>query len=317
MLNVSQPKQSEAQFTSSSPSDGDSPIDFYLILGFLRRQWAPIVTAMALTVIAAIIYCLSATPKYTAAALVLVDPANVRSLHDQPGNVDSPTAATIDSQIEICKSERVLLRVVKQLALESDPEFTTSHTSFLNRVWRFLVSSRGSSGISVQVPLPNQVIVELIRNGLEVKRVGFANVIEIKYTAEQPEKAARIANAVADAYLADTLDAKYEIMQRAGGWFRDRLKELSRQATAAEAAVQEFKAKNNIIDTDQGLMNERQLAEISSQIIVARAQVAEAKARWERAEEILRGDPRSAAVTDSLRNEVMGKRSSGTLTTTA
>ena len=122
-----------------------------------------------------------------------------------------------------------------------------------------------------------------------------------------------IANAVADAYVVDSLEAKYQTTRRAAIWLQERLKELREQSTIAERAVVDYKAKNNIVDTGGRLMNEQQLAELNSGLIQARASTAEAKARLDRVQQILKAgdlDPAAtvtATVTDSLHNEVIIK----------
>ena len=155
-----------------------------------------------------------------------------------------------------------------------------------------------------------------LKGGLSVKRVGFSYVIEIAFRSGQPELAAQIANGIADAYILDQMDAKYQATQRASSWLQDRIRELRDQASAAERAVVKFKTQNNIVTTGGGekggrLISEQQVAELTSQFMIARAQSAEARARLDRIETVLNTDSRDATVdatvTDSLKNEVVNK----------
>ena len=102
---------------------------------------------------------------------------------------------------------------------------------------------------------------------LDAKRLGLTYAIEIYFQSLSPDRAAQIANAVADAYVVDLLEAKYQTTRRAAIWLQERLKELREQSTIAERAVVDFKAKNNIVDTGGRLMNEQQLAELNSGLI--------------------------------------------------
>ena len=148
---------------------------------------------------------------------------------------------------------------------------------------------------------------------LTTKRVGMTYAIQIDFNSLSPKRAAQVANAVADAYITDTLDAKYQTTRRAGAWLQDRLKELREEATNAERAVVDYKAKNNIVDTGGRLMNEQQLGELNSAIVQARAMTTEAKARLDRVQDILSVgdvDPAASAtatVADTLHNEVIVK----------
>ena len=146
---------------------------------------------------------------------------------------------------------------------------------------------------------------------LAVWRVGMALVIEITFQSIDPDRAAQIANAVADGFIVDQLEAKYQAIQGATAWLQDRLNELRGQASAAERAVVEYKTKNNIVDTGGRLMNEQQLAELNTALVQARAAKAEAQARLDRITQILRDDnpdPTAAAtatVTESLQSPII------------
>ncbi len=72
---------------------------------------------------------------------------------------------------------------------------------------------------------------------------------------------------------------KFQATRRASIWLQERISELRTQATLAERAVLDFKGKNNIVDTGGGrLIGDQDLAEVNSQLILARAATAEAKA---------------------------------------
>lgn len=304
MLNAAPLRRPEVSAPNTVRPDLNVTIDLQGIVRFLRRRAVPVAAFAAFAGLAGLVYCLFATPQYTAAARVLVDNSSIKALRDQAPTSDTPASVTLDSQVEIIKSERVLMRAVKQLNLASEPEFQKPQ-GLLTRLKGLVGSIIGSEEPARPEPFEDELLVDWLRNDLDVRRVGFTNVIEIKFTSPNPEKAARVANAVADSYLADILEAKHEMGRRAGIWLEDRLKQLSQQTSDSDKAVQRFKSEHNIVSTGRGLMNEQQIGEVSSQIILARTQVAEAKARWDRVEEILRGDPGDATITESLRNDVI------------
>ena len=137
--------------------------------------------------------------------------------------------------------------------------------------------------------------------------------IEIDFNSLSPKRAAQVANAVADAYITDAFEAKYQTTRRAAGWLQERLKELREEATNAERAVVDYKVKNKIVDTGGRLMNEQQLGELNSALVQARAMTTETKARLDRVQDILAAgdvDPAASAtatVADTLHNEVIVK----------
>ena len=283
------------------------------LVGFLRRQYPLILFVLAATVGLGAVYLFTTPPLYTGKASMIIDTRKVQVFQNQSvlGDI-AVDAATVDSQVEIIKSESVALSVIKDLHLTDDPEFVGSGGGFIGAMLGLLANPFGSAE-------PKSEFVQLrsalgvLQGHLNVRRIGLTYVMEISFQSRNPERAAQIANAIADAYILDQLEAKYQTTRRAAAWLQDRLRELRSQASIAEGAVVDFKVKNNIVDTGGRLMNEQQLAELNSALIQARAQVAEMQARLERVTQILSTDnldpaaTATATVTDTLHNEVITK----------
>src|SRR5260370_27925239 len=132
MLSPSQVPRFRLQPITQPRFGGDHPTNLFEIISFLRRQRAIIAVITTLMVLGALVYGLTATRRYTATTLVLVDPGNTRVFPDQVVAPDSPNSATIDSLVEVFKSERVLRPVVKKLELLQDPEFANPPAGSLN-----------------------------------------------------------------------------------------------------------------------------------------------------------------------------------------
>ena len=107
-------------------------------------------------------------------------------------------------------------------------------------------------------------------------------VLDISFTSNDADRAAQIANSVADTYVVDQLDAKFEANQRASNWLQDRANSLRDEASAAENAVVAFKQEHGIVAADGKLMNEQQIADLNAHLILARGQTADAKASLDR-----------------------------------
>src|SRR5712664_4208771 len=54
-----------------------------------------------------------------------------------------------------------------------------------------------------------QRAIQNLESQLTIKRVGMTYIISVAFKASSPERAAQIANAIADAYIVDQLEAKY------------------------------------------------------------------------------------------------------------
>jgi succinoglycan biosynthesis transport protein ExoP len=217
----------------------------------------------------------------------------------------------IESQISIIKSDIIASSVIKELHLMEDPEFIGE--SVINRIFAIFSKNFWHSSEAPRSQSDSDLVrktISVFRTKLDVQRVGVY-VIEIDFISANPDRAAQIANAVANAYIMDQLDVKYQASQRTSKWLHQRLEALHEQASAAERAVIEFKAKNNIIAAGGKLINEQVLADVNTQLNNARTQTSEAQAKLSRIEAVLRAEQSDesthAAVSDSLNNIVITK----------
>jgi succinoglycan biosynthesis transport protein ExoP len=303
---------------STLEPDGSSSLkDLYdAVYGLLRRQYPLILLVLLLTMALGVVYLMTAPVKYTAEAVLIIDTHKVQVFQQQPvvGDFAVVDSATVDTQVEVLKSEGLARAVLKELHLLNDPEFATSKPSFPRRVINFFANIFHFDKQNSEED-PIQRALAVFQNNLTIKRPPGTYIIEIDYISLNADRAAQIANAVADTYIAESFDAKYQATKRATLWLQDRAKELREQVAMADHAVVDYRAKNNIIDTGGAggkLMNEQQLTELNTQLIQAQAQTAELKARMDRVNEIIRPESSGIAkvegmVTDAVPNEVITK----------
>jgi succinoglycan biosynthesis transport protein ExoP len=280
-------------------------------LDFLRRQYPVIFFAVVAMFGLGVIYDFTTPAKYTATAALLIDTSQIRMFQQQSMVADMPVdASTVESQVEILKSDTVALAVIKKLNLTNDPEFTGGGGGLIGVFLSGITSLFGFSAPTSDVVSAHRAI-GAFQSRLNVKRVGLTYIIGISFTSLSPERAAQIANAVADAYIDDQLESKYQAARRAGSWLQERLGELRQQATTAQRAVVDFKNKNNMIDAGGRTINEQQLAELNSELILAQSQTAEARAKVDRVQSILTSSSPDAAVdatvADSLKDNVINE----------
>lgn len=283
---------------------------FESTVGIVRRQLPIVVVVFACCVALGLLYLFVTPPSYTATGTLLLDSRKVQLLEKEAvlGEIQVDAAA-VQTEVEILKSESISLAVIRKLHLTEDPEFVGEEPGAFGKFIGFVTSFvTGAKEAPSEAEL-EKTVLEAFDKQRSVTRLGLTYVMEVSFTSHDPEKSARIVNAIADAYLTDQLDAKYQAARRAGLWLRDRIKELSAQASAADRAVVEFKERNNIVDTGGGkLMSEQQVSEINSQLIIARAAAAEAKARLERIRALMASpNIADAAVADALKSEVIIK----------
>ncbi|MBR0903900.1 polysaccharide biosynthesis tyrosine autokinase [Bradyrhizobium liaoningense] len=286
-------------------------------LALVSRQYPVMIFTLLLCICLAGVYVFTAPKRYTGTAILMIDSRKMQGLQTQApaSGGDNPIdSAMVDSQVELLKSEAIASKVIKDLKLVESADFMSDGGGLLSSI------SGAITGIFSDSTPPTEeqrlrAALARFASGLGIKRVGVSYVIEISFQALSQDLAARIANAVADGYIVDSLESKYQASRRAAVWLQDRLKELRTQASSAERSVADFKAKNNIVDAGGRLLTEQQLAEINTSLTAARSQRAEAQAKLERITAILNADSDDsnvilndlATVSETMANPVITK----------
>jgi succinoglycan biosynthesis transport protein ExoP len=290
--------------------DGATEAALEFLTGFLRRQWWIILVMIAVAVSAGASVLLIIPPNFKASAELLIDNRKFQ-LSQQPPIVTEAvleTAAAVESQLEVLKSEDIALSVIKKLDLSEDLEFVDTRPAVITILLGKLLGRGPQPSLSIDDRVARAISVFSKR--LTVRQVGNAFAIGIQFEARDGDRAAQVVNAVVDEYIKQQVASQYQTMHHASEWLESRIRDMQGQTSAAQRAVVEYKARNNIIDTSGGhLIDEQRLSELNTELTVARRQESEAKARFERLDSIIRaGAPDatiSASLSEILRNEII------------
>jgi succinoglycan biosynthesis transport protein ExoP len=257
---------------------------------------------------AGVTYLLRTPPQFTAHTHLIVDARKGQFFQQQSILAEAPTdTGWIDSQVKIVKSENVAEAVIKDLHLIELPELVGSEADWFGRLLGLL--GAGHPPPRSAFDLMRQALGAFER-GLHAERVGTSYVLDISFTSNDADRAAQIANSVADAYIVDQMDAKLQANRRASDWLQNRVNGLRDQASAAERAVVLFNQENGIVSTDGKLLDEQRVANLNSQLVLARGHTSEAQARLSRIETIVRSDSPTASdalISDALNNPIVTK----------
>jgi polysaccharide biosynthesis transport protein len=305
MLQATSPLTTEPEIVQqSSPRE---TVDW--AVGIVRRQFAVIALIAVVATSLGAFYAFLAPPTYTAESTIVIDPRRVQLFPKatfSEGQIDSPA---LESEIELVKSEPVALSVIKDLGLAKDPEFLGPQNIF-GVVLRFASDFFSSSKPTVlSESEATGAALGVLSKNLAVKRVGISYHLSIQYRSGNPNRAAQIANAIAETYVAQQLEGKYDSTRRATQWLEGRIEELNQKQARAEHAVVEFKKQNNMITADGKLVNEQQLADLNTQLVGAHERISKAKAQLDRIDAIIRDDSfdttTGQTVADALNNPVI------------
>jgi succinoglycan biosynthesis transport protein ExoP len=295
----------------NDPKPGTLPL--LQVRDFLGREWRLIALVTGLSIILGATYIAISPARYTAQADMIIDTKRVTWTQTEMSSENRTVEdASVDSEIETTRSEKVATAVIQRLHLTEDPEFVGAGAGLRRRIFSlFKLTERPE-----QEPSNDELIrraLDTVRNNLRVTRLGRSYIEQIAYTSLDRAKAAKIANAFADAYIEDQIQAKFEATRRASEWLEERISELRQQASNAYKAVQDFKSENSIIiGVDGKLASELELDQLGIALAKARADTSQARARLDRISRVLeqRSDKESfdipdPVVTDALSNPVI------------
>lgn len=268
-------------------------MNFRQLFAVLRARWWVMALVFGFTVAATVIVSLLLPKQYVANASVVVDvkPDPVSAVFS--GGMISP--ALMATQVDVINSERVALRVVRNLKLAENPQ--------IREQW--LEETKGEGSIETW-------LVALFKKQLEVNPSRESGVIGVSYKAPDPRFAAGMANAFVQAYLETALELRVDPARNYSSFFDSRSKEAREALEKAQSKLSAFQKANGIIATDERLdVETARLNDLSSQAVMIQALASEASSRQAQAragsadkmQEVLNNPLISSLKVDLLRNE--------------
>ncbi|PZV39560.1 GumC family protein [Mesorhizobium kowhaii] len=233
-----------------------------------RRLWI-IGTAVLLT-LATLLYGLLTPALYSSVAEIIIDPQDLQVVTNDinPSGLAPDGGITqVESQVSVVQSTGVLLRAIAATKLTEDPEFNGQ--GMLSRV---LGSGSAATDRTVET-------LDALRRRLAVKRADKVLVIDVIVTAKSADKAALLANAIAQAYLADQASARAQSATDASKAITARLDEQRKRVQQAENAVEAYKSANNMVMAAGNLVSDQELTELNTQLSAAQSRTATLKAQ--------------------------------------
>ena len=148
----------------------------------------------------------------------------------------------------------------------------------------------------------------ILLSKLRVSIVGFSNVLNISFESLDPGLAASIANEIPEAYVIGKLEANFEATEKATSWLNDQLTLMKAKVEDSENAVQLYREQFDISEAKGGSLLEQQLSAISSQLIIARAERAEATARLQQVRKLTNGKARELETASEVLSSALIQR---------
>lgn len=244
-----------------------------------RRLRIGLVTVLALAVTFAVL--LFVPKMYESSTSILVERRDTNFLIGSAqtgGAAAAPDQSAIASQIELVQSRDTLLQAAKQANLRDYAELTKAPESPLAPL--FAIFSKHTAPVVPATDGADNILLQNIKKGLTVIQERDSRVISIHFRARSPELAAKVANAIAETYVARRAGQMIEDTADATTWLKTEIEKLRKRVSEADAKVAAYKVdKDLFVGPNNTSLLDQQLSDLSSQISQARARQSTAKSK--------------------------------------
>ncbi len=309
------------QADSYSPEES---IDLRYLLTIFRRRFRLFVAVGVIMLALVVMVSFQLTPRYQAEAKLIIDPRQEQVIDmNQVLSGLTPDTAVVESEVQIIESRSLAGKVVDELGLINDPEFNSDRIVLEGfALWRqnttswlrnLLPRKSGPKRTEEEkIIRTRESAISTVLNKLTVGRSGITYVIQVAFESTDPRKAARIANTFADKYLVDQLESKFEATRRANEWLEDRLGDLRDEVQVAERAVELYRVQEGLLNAEGSSLTEQQIANLTGQAIILRAELAEKQARLRTVDQQIRsgrGEDVSAVLDSTVISDLRRQQS--------
>jgi capsular exopolysaccharide synthesis family protein len=208
----------------------ESKVDVRVYWRTIRKRWPFLLLSIIIATVIAFVYTYRQPKIYEATCQVIIEPQAPQVL---PGAKDVVELGTgtfwanrefYETQYRIIQSTSVGQRTAEKLGLQYDPDYAAAG------------ASRDPSALG-----------RALAGQVSVKPLKDSRLALITVTDRKPQRAALVANSVADTYIDYNLDYKLEGARSAMAWLAEQEADLKKQLEASELRLYQFKRERNLL----------------------------------------------------------------------
>jgi succinoglycan biosynthesis transport protein ExoP len=253
----------------------------------LRARYKVALLALLLTVATTAVVNFLLPKQYTAVTTVLLDvksPDQVTGLMLQ----GLMTPGYMATQVDIINSDRTAKAVVKLLHMDE--------SATIREQWQQATKGNGQL---------IDWLASLLQKNLDVKPSRESNVINVNYTGIDPDFAATVANAFAQAYINVNLDLRVAPARQYATFFDEQTKAARDRLEIAQKALSDYQQKNGITAADDRLDFEvAKLNETSSQLTGIQGQTTDSQSKRQNAKADTVAEVMQSPLVNGLKSDI-------------
>jgi capsular exopolysaccharide synthesis family protein len=266
-------------------------IDLLAYWRILVKRRRLIAGVLAGVVALALLLTLMTQPLYRASALMQVEkegPPIVATQGAMPF-YDGWDPEFLTTQYELMRSRALAERVADELNLSAATLQRLNDPGWLGRVIGLLRPAPKAKAEAASRPRGSEALLqqatEVIQGGLSVEPVRESRLVRLSFDSPDPAFSMRVANAVAEGFIASTLERRMGATSYAKTYLQDQLAQTKAKLEDAERKLVEFAQREGLVNTggEGTSLATQNLTELNAMLAEAQSQRIRAQARWRQA----------------------------------
>lgn len=270
----------------------------------VKRRWL-VLGALAAAATLSLLLTLMATPIYRATAVMQIDKEEEKVV--QVGGVATQGADPqfLQTQYELLRSRSLAERVADELDLDAATMDRLDQPGWLDRVKGLLRPEPVQASAPERASDPAAVLragTALLQGGLEIEPVRNSRLVKVHFDSPVPAFSARVANALAEGFIAAGLERRFGASSYAKTYLEDQLRTTKARLETSERELVAFAQKENLVSSGSGQsLTGQNLSDLNAALSTAQEQRIRAQARWNQA----RAARGAALPADMLGNSII------------
>lgn len=249
----------------------NSEIDLREVLATLWRGKWLIALCAILAAAFGVFYAVSvAVPEYSANTVVMLESREEKVVDiESVMSGLSADSATVNTEVEVIRSRELMRKLVERMELTNDPEFNkklrpvpTLSPGNLIKLFRTHVLGQTVVDPELSERQIRDATIDSLLSSVRVRNLRDSYVFEIRVESQNGMKSVEIANTLADLYINQQLEVKFQATEQATTWLSERVGDLQTSLEQAEADVKEFAASTDLISVEALTGLNRQIKEL-------------------------------------------------------
>ncbi|HUJ32842.1 MAG TPA: polysaccharide biosynthesis tyrosine autokinase [Candidatus Acidoferrum sp.] len=239
-------RQPQILTLKAEAAPGVNLLSYWIVLR--KRRWT-VLTILAVIFAVDLIVTVKEKPLYEAKALIEIERENPNiPTAEDLFEIDNVSNTFLETQYKVLESESVLRRVVRDLRLDTLPEFNPP------RHWWSLPLLNAvaiSASEDPTAPRPDSEAVhnalKTLNDRLSVDPVKQSRLVEVSFESQDPILAARVVNGIASNYVDQNLELRWDAAQKASQWLSQQLVGVKAKLEKSEDDMQAYARANGLL----------------------------------------------------------------------